>query len=131
MSKNAVLSCIDPQLAVTSGEESVLYSSKVILDVVKKYNKDSNLSENMLAASIDAKIYYQDGLVYLKNILNKHKINKKNHANIIHKLYSGNYPHIKPFNYKDLIDLGFDVKLINNQDSISEIYERYLQEESY
>jgi hypothetical protein len=124
MNKFSIVSCIDPQLEVT--QDITSYSSRTLFNVLKtkKANLELNLSDNFLASVSEARVYHENNLENIDFICKKKKISKRNINIIKDKLCSGNYPHTKPFNSDDLINMGFKIET-NNLENYIEVYERF------
>jgi len=104
------LSPVDPQLVFTSNNVTYTFSSKVLIDLMKK---KKNIDDILYLNALDAQVYHNDDIENLKIIFNKRIKNKKNISKLVNIFGSGNYPHSKPFYYEYLESLGLHVD--NNQ----------------
>ena len=106
--KFAQLGPVDPQISVSidnDSEEEYIPAKTLI-----KMNRRGLLDKELMISYYEGKLLYDDGIRTFKKILgNKYENKVKN--KIVTEFCSGKYPHSKPFNVKDLIDMGININV--------------------
>lgn len=109
MSPWALLGPTDPQISCESENKDYRGSSKIYMDMMNDKN-DKTLSERMYMTSVDAKIYHEENVSYIRESLGRNGYNDKQIESITDELCSGKYTHGKPFNSKMLRGIGLNIE---------------------
>ena len=111
--KFAQLGPVDPQISVSIDNESD--EEYVPAKTLIKMNRRGILDKELLISYYEGKLLYDDGIRTFKKILgNKYENKVKN--KIVTEFCSGKYPHSKPFNVNDLIDMEIELNVFIPED---------------
>lgn len=106
--KFAQLGPVDPQISVSIDNESE--EEYIPAKTLIKMNRRGILDKDLMISYYEGKLLYDDGIRTFKKILGnkyEHKVKNK----IVTEFCSGKYPHSKPFNVNDLINMGIELNV--------------------
>jgi hypothetical protein len=106
ISEWGLLSPTDPQIGHIPESNEFQASSKHFMNLI---NKDEKISDRMFITSLNAEMYHNENIEYIREALTKHGYEMTNIESIVSHFCSGKYSHERPFNTRMLKEIGLNV----------------------